>query len=315
MMTAMHFSRTHGLLTTKMRRQSGVSLIELLVGLAIGLILALVASATYLYSKQSFNSSTETSQLEENGRYALNMLTRYIQSAGFVMVDPTNPSPQGPIDNKIFGCDFGLKNPTAATTATLADDLSCLTATPTGARRSASIALFSETDAYSGSSGKFQGYDCVGNGSVAIPVAGSATIHETRSYFFVGNTTVQTANGSVNMGQLSCLADRTVGATPAFQAEPLLPGIEQLAFSYLLPSVADPETAQMATTAAAVTAASQWPSVLGVEVCVLAKSVQPGGNDTGTTYTDCYGSAITAAPGEVYRTFTTTVRLRNKSSI
>ena len=97
--------------------------------------------------------------------------------------------------------------------------------------------------------------------------------------------------------------------------QPLLPGIEQLAFNYLLPSVADPETAQIGTSATTISAASQWPSVLAVEVCVLAKSVQPGGNDTNTAYTDCYGNAIAAVPGEVYRTFTSTVRLRNKSSI
>lgn len=300
---------------SQMRYQKGVSLIELLVGLAIGMVLALVASATYLYSKQSFNSSTETSQLEENGRYAINMLTRYIQSAGYVMVDPLYPSPQGPIDNKIMGCDFGFKNPAGATTGTLSDDLSCLTTTPAGARRSASIAIFSETDTYAGASGKFQGFDCVGNAAVSIPVAGGTTINETRSYFFVANTTVQTSNGSVTMGQLSCLADGTIAGTPAFQVQPLLPGIEQLAFNYLLPSAADPETAQTATSATAIAAASQWPSVLAVEVCVLAKSVQPGGNDTGTTYTDCYGNAIAAGAGEVYRTFTSTVRLRNRSSI
>lgn len=301
--------------TSAKQGQHGVSLVELLVGLAIGLVLALVASATYLYSKQSFNSSTETSQLEENGRYAINMLTRYIQSAGYVMVDPLYPSPQGPIDNKLRGCDFGFKNPVAATTATLTDDLSCLAATPAGSRRSASIAIFNETDAYVGSGGKFQGFDCVGNGAVSIPVAGGTTINETRSYFFVANTTVQTSNGSVTMGQLSCLADGTIAGVPAFQVQPLLPGIEQLAFSYLLPAAADPETAQIATSATTVSAASQWPSVLAVEVCVLAKSVQPGGNDTNTAYTDCYGNAIAAVPGEVYRTFTSTVRLRNKSSI
>lgn len=297
------------------RYQNGVSLIELLVGLAIGMVLALVASATYLYSKQSFNSSTETSQLEENGRYAINMLTRYIQSAGYVMVDPLHPSPQGPIDNKIIGCDFGFKNPVGATTATLSDDLSCLTATPAGSLRSASIAVFSETDTYAGASGKFQGFDCIGNAAVSIPVAGGTTINETRSYFFVASTTVQTSNGSVTMGQLSCLADGTIAGTPAFQVQPLLPGIEQLAFNYLLPSVADPETAQTVSSATAIAAANQWPSVLAIEVCVLAKSVQPGGNDTGTAYTDCYGNAIAARAGDVYRTFTSTVRLRNKSSI
>jgi type IV pilus assembly protein PilW len=291
------------------RNQGGFSLVELMVSMVIGLILVIAASSVYLYSKQSFNASTETSQLENNGRFAINLLTKYIQSAGFVMIDPTFPAPQGPIDNKISGCDFGMSNPTSPTTTA---DLACLTATPAGARRSASIALFSETDAYDGSGAKFQGFDCLGQSSIPIPTS-TGQIYETRSYFFVGNTTVQTPNGSTTMGQLSCLADRTLPAGAAdYQSQPIMPGIEQLAFSYLLPATADTNTAQDAKAAASLTTVT-WPTVLAVDVCVLAKSIQAGGNDTGTSYTDCYGTAITASPGEIYRTFRTTVRLRNKS--
>lgn len=296
---------------TSARNQSGVSLIELMVGLVISMVLVIAASAVYLYSKQSFNSSTETSQLEENGRFAINLLAKYIQSAGFVMIDPAFPSPQGAIDNKITGCDFGMTNPTSPTTAA---HLACLAATPAGTRRSASIGVFAETDTYDASGAKFQGFDCLGNSSISIPTSTGA-INETRSYFFIGNTTVQTPNGTTTMGQLSCLADRTpASGVVAYQSQPIMPGIEQLRFDYLLPSAADPNTAQGSNTASALSAA-QWATVLAVDVCVLAKSIQPGGNDTGTGYTDCYGAAITAAPGEIYRTFRTTVRLRNKTSI
>jgi len=289
--------------------QRGFSLVELMISLAIGLILAITASTVYLYSKQAFNSSTETSQMEENGKFALNLLTKNIQSAGFVMIDPAIPSPQGPIDNKISGCDFGMTNPiTPASSA----DLTCLAATPAGARRSASIAVFTETDAYVGTGTKYQGFDCVGESSIAMP---TGTVNETRSYFFVTQTTVATTSGSTTMGQLSCVADRTpAGGPAAYQSQPLIPGIEQIAFNYLLPSTADPNTAQASTAAAALTAA-QWPTVLAVDVCVLAKSVQPGASDTGSAYTDCYGAAIAATAGDVYRTFRTTVRLRNKSSV
>ena len=291
---------------------TGLSLIELLVGLAIGMVLAIVGSTIYLYSKNSYNAATETSQMEENGRFALNLLTKYIQSSGFVMVDPANNLPQGPIDNKLRGCDLGFVNPT--TTASTAD-LACATATPAGTLPSASIALFSETDSYSLSGATFQGFDCVGLSSIPITLATGTVINEVRSYFVVTRTTVQTPNGVVPMGQLTCISDRTSGlGVASFQSQPLIPGVEQIAFTYFLPSVIDPNTAQIASTAAAVTAASQWPAVLAVEVCVLTKSIQPGGNDTGTTYTDCYGNAIAATAFESYRTFRTTVRLRNRTS-
>lgn len=293
------------------QNQRGFSLVELMISLVIGLILAITASTIYLYSKQSFNSSTETSQMEENGKFALNLLTKNIQSAGFVMIDPAIPSPQGPIDNKINGCDFGMVDPTTPSSSA---DLACLAAAPVGARRSASIAVFTETDAYIGAGAKYQGFDCVGEGSISMPTT-TGTVNETRSYFFVAQTTVATTSGSTTMGQLSCVADQTpAGGPAAYQSQPLIPGIEQIAFNYLLPSTADPNTAQASTAAATLTAA-QWPTVLAVDVCVLAKSVQPGASDTGTAYTDCYGAAIAATAGDVYRTFRTTVRLRNKSSV
>jgi type IV pilus assembly protein PilW len=63
-------------------RQAGLTLIELMVSLVIGLLLAIIASSTYLYSKQAYNAVSANSQLEENGRLALNLLAKNIQSAG-----------------------------------------------------------------------------------------------------------------------------------------------------------------------------------------------------------------------------------------
>ena len=294
------------------RRQKvrGVTLIELMVGLVIGIVLALAASAVYLYSKQSFNSSSETSQLEENGRFAINLLTRYIQGAGYVVINPATTFPQGPIETKIRGCDFGYVNPTNPVSIS---DLACATVASAGARASAGIAVFSETDPYNGTGAAFQGFDCLGLSSINIPTA-SGSINETRSYFFVSTSNIQTPTGISRMGQLSCVSDRTNAAGVAsFQAQPLIPGIEQIALTYLLPSAVDPDTAQVPTTAASMPAIPGWPGVLAVELCVLGKSVQNAGNDTATQYRDCYNNVITSIPGEVYRTFRSTVRLRNKS--
>jgi len=290
-------------------KQQGFSLVELMVSLVIGLILVIAASAIFLYSKQGFNAVAETSQLEENGRFAINFLSRYIRSAGNVMMDPASQEVTTPMADKISGCDFGMTNPLTATSAA---DLACRTATPNGERRSASIALFSQTDEYA--SNPSRGTDCLGGASIALPV-GALTTHIIRSYFFVAVTNQTTSSGaSVPTGQLYCLADRT-NAAGVFSAaaQPILPGIEQVAFNYLLPAAADANTAQAAVSAASATADAQWPTVMAVDVCVLAKSVQPSANDSTSNFTDCYGSTITASQGEVYRTFRSTVLIRNKS--
>ena len=282
---------------------------ELMVAMVIGLILAVAASAIYLYSKQNYNSSSETTQMEENGRFALNLLSQYIRTAGFVVINPASTRPQAPLDNKIFGCSFGMVNPTAASTTA---DIACRTTAQAGTMRSESIATFFETDSYASSGSIYQGFDCLGLSS--IPQGGVSNI--VRSYFFVAPTTVQTPTGTVSMGQLSCLSDRTplAAASPTFQIQPLIPGVEQITFLYQLPSTTDPDVAQSGYAANTLTTA-QWPTVLAVDVCVLTKSIQATGNDSGTTYQDCYGNNIAATANSVYRTFRTTVRLRNKSSV
>ena len=291
----------------------GVTLIELLVAMAIGLLLVIAASATYLYSKSAYNTVSETSQMEENGRFALNLLSRYIQSAGFVMLNPKAINVQGALINKISGCDFGLSNGTAASAAA---DVACRAATPAGERQSASISLFFDTDAFNGAN--FQGLNCIGNRPVEMPItdgsgAVSFTQWQSRSHFFISTFVSATPNGTVTRGQLSCVGESNAGPgqpTTYPPAQPLIPGIEQLAVNYLLPSTVSPKVAQRGQSASAVTV---WGDVMAVELCVLTRSIQSASNETETAYTDCYGNAIPVTGNDSYRTFRTTVNLRNRT--
>lgn len=300
------------------RRSRGLTLIELLVSLVIGLLLVIAASATYLYSKNAYNAVSETSQVEGNGRFALNMLSRYVQTAGFVMLNPKATNLQGALVNKLRGCDFGLTNGTTAASST---DLNCRAATPAGERQSASLSVFFDTDAYNAAGANFQGFNCVGNKPIETAItdelgAVSFTSWQSRSHFFISTFTSGTPNGgTVTRGQLSCVGESNPagGGAISYQIQPLIPGIDQLAINYILPSTVAPKIAQGIQTAAQVTAADRWGDVMAVEICVLAHSIQSAGNDTGTAYTDCYGNPIAASGTDIYRTFRTTVNLRNRT--
>lgn len=310
-MTAMHCQK-HLSMPTTLRVQRGLTLIELMVSLVIGLVLAIVASSTYLYSKQAYNVVSENSQMEENGRFALSLLSRNIQSAGYVSLNVKANGPQGPSDLKVRGCDFGMVSPTTPSAPT---DLACLGSTPAGSTRSASIGVFYDTEAFDAAGAKYQGFDCLGQSSIEIPsTSGGSSTFQVRSYFFISTSNVQTTNGTTTMGQLSCVTDRTPpGGAASFQAQPLIPGIHQLAVTYLLPSGLEKTSAQKETTAAALNAANTWSQVAAVELCVLAKSVQVSGNDTATQVTDCYGNNFTPPSQQSFRRFTTTVNLRNRT--
>lgn len=292
--------------------EHGLTLIELMVSLVIGLLLAIIASSTYLYSKQAYNSVTENSQLEENGRFALTLLARNIQSAGFVAIDPASAFPGGPNDIKVRGCDYGMVNPK---TASSSSGLACQTSTPTGVSQSASIGIFYDTDAYSTSGSNYQGFDCLGNKSLYIPsTTGGSPTYRVSNYFFVSTSIAQTPNGTTTMGQLSCATDPTGSTSTWALPQPLIPGIHQFSVAYLTPSGIDKNTAQKANTAATLEAANTWSQVTAVELCVLTKSIQPSGNDTSTQMKDCYDNDFTPPPSQTFRRFTTVVNLRNRTS-
>ncbi|MFU8763143.1 MAG: PilW family protein [Haliea sp.] len=64
-------------------RQGGISLISLLVSLALGLLLSAAVIALYLEAKRQYLVDDETARLQENGRYAVNLLRRELLLAGF----------------------------------------------------------------------------------------------------------------------------------------------------------------------------------------------------------------------------------------
>ncbi len=64
------------------RPQTGFSIVEILVALVLSLILTLVVSQIYLSSKQSYHLQEAQSRLQENGRFALELLAKDIRRAG-----------------------------------------------------------------------------------------------------------------------------------------------------------------------------------------------------------------------------------------
>jgi type IV pilus assembly protein PilW len=66
------------------RRQRGISAVEILVALVIGLLLTLGVSEVYLGAKQSYRLQDAQSRIQENGRYALEILSSDIRQTGYL---------------------------------------------------------------------------------------------------------------------------------------------------------------------------------------------------------------------------------------
>ena len=64
-------------------RQRGVTLVELMLAMAIGLIVMLGVGSVYSNSKKTYKVQEEFSRMQENGRFALEYIARFVRGAGY----------------------------------------------------------------------------------------------------------------------------------------------------------------------------------------------------------------------------------------
>jgi type IV pilus assembly protein PilW len=64
--------------------QAGLTLVELMVSLALGLLLFLVLIAIYLNSRQAFNAQNNLARMQEGARVAIDVLSREIRATGYI---------------------------------------------------------------------------------------------------------------------------------------------------------------------------------------------------------------------------------------
>lgn len=109
------------------RPQNGLSLIELMVALVIGLVLMIGVLQVFLASRQTYATNEAMSRLQENGRFALDYISNSARHAGYTnprtrlekgisidsLAGSTCNNQSGFVDTDIKACssDGGGKNP------------------------------------------------------------------------------------------------------------------------------------------------------------------------------------------------------------
>lgn len=76
-------NKTHNILNQNPKSIFGVTLVELMIAIVISSIVALGIGSVYTSSKRSYKLQEEFSRLQENGRFAMNYVARFIRSAGY----------------------------------------------------------------------------------------------------------------------------------------------------------------------------------------------------------------------------------------
>jgi type IV pilus assembly protein PilW len=106
-----------------MKRQSGLTLIELLVAMALGIFLIMGVVNVFLANKDSTQVETSLARLQENGRIALDLLVSDIQDANYIGCNSTGGNIVTMADDVNFTGVRGFERTSGAWSPTLPADL------------------------------------------------------------------------------------------------------------------------------------------------------------------------------------------------
>lgn len=320
------------------RAAGGFSLVELLVAVAINLVVIIVAANLYLGTRETQRAMTEKATMFENGSFALDVIGRELENAGFypaisaesaakslVVNTYENPVAGSPdaYDAGLFGCDDKLFQATDATCA-------AHSASPAPDADSLVVSYFTN-DSLSLDSG--QRADCQrravdndptnaarkGPSTSPTGVAPLVPLFVSNRYTLVP-TTLDIEGQSVSTFSLACNGN---GVNPQDNTyQPIVAGIEQLRFRY--GSYSNPATLQPDQFYAAAdvpsgsitvgpTERAGWARIGAVRACLVVRSMQRARLVTGASYTlvDCDGVSQTYSDGIERRVFSQVFAVKN----
>lgn len=281
-------------------RESGRTLIELLVAIALGLLIMLGVGTLYLNANQTTRALTNRASAEETGQIALSLLGSSVRRAGYSEI-VGREDPQNLRQNMLYGGPTLRACRNANFTALSDTNFACDTA---AAGAPDSLAIWYQADnVIATSQGPIP--DCLGfapplqnviNQAMA-PRAPGGQIPVARNEFFVAGN------------QLRC---RNNAAPPNQQDQPLLNGVEDLKVFFgfddrgyaagrhdgLRPDASSLRTAAEinALTAPLLANATAWDFVVNVYVCILVRSAEAGVTaQASAPYVPCPQTAAEAA--------------------
>ncbi|MCE1251364.1 MAG: PilW family protein [Comamonadaceae bacterium] len=248
---------------TRSARQRGLSLIEVLVGLSIGLIVIAAATSALMVSRGISGTVSDVSSLQQQAAYAFRVMGQQLRQAGSLYL---NPNPTGKFDPTDPQVEVAFETKADATGSGNSFDPSKDTLSNNTSTGAVTIGYRRYLDpVFTASSPQSLARNCVGG------PADSSLDQRMESTFRL--------NGS----ELQCGGNGTA-------AQPIVQNVAQFQVRYLLQDTTAPGDTkiQYVTTVAA----GQWGRVQGVEVCLVLYGSETMANmPAGSSYTDCTGQS------------------------
>lgn len=330
------------------REQTGFSLVELMIAMTLGLVLLGGIGYVYIGSSGAFRTTDNLSRIQENARYALEVMSRDIRMAGYtgcgnistmtVKTIANPPVPAMSLNNALIGYDngSGWTNPTTISRAA-GDVLSIMAAFSSGANLSGNLIPSNANVQIKGNPNGFkQGdvlvvTDCAnadvfkvtnspGSSGIVTLAHGSGTNSGNRTGTYGSDAFVMRVDQySYFIGDTPISASRPVSVRALYRvgldgiAEELVEHVHDMQLRYGLDTSANRD----GTVDTYSTTPGNWPQVVSVTVNLLMRS--PDNNIataaqsvTFNNSTYSASSATTADRTRLYQVFSSTVGVRNR---
>lgn len=301
-------------------RQAGITLVELLVAMVVGLSVIGAGLAMYVSSGSSSSASGQIAQMSEDANAALSILRTHVAMTGYSRPIGTTATGMTKLydGQVIFGCQNGLSASSTSQLMTSGTALTCDGGDPS-ANEMLIVAYEADTNNTIPTAAN-TGTDCLGNEIPALNHATAGTYYIAENRFYLSQT-----------GSLLCRGNGNK-STPGTPGTPQ-PLVDNIADFSVLYGVASPVVSGTGTapgtfanrylTAAEVgdMANATWNNVVSVRLCVVVRSEDNALDAVAPPYQDCHGKTIipttwgspAKADKRSYRLFTSTVVLHNRA--
>lgn len=247
------------------QQQQGVTLIELLVGIAIGLLVVAVATGALMVSRGISGTVSDASGIQQQAAYAMRVLGQHMRMAGSLYLNPT-PVAGAVATDPLTAVAFETE--AAATDSThvnFSQDKS-ITGDDTTKTIATTYSRYKEA-VFSKPTPQSLVRNCLGGPDDDGPRTDAAFESTFR------------LNGS----QLEC------GGNDA-AAQAIIQNVAQFQVTYYMQSLGP--KGSVITPVSATVAKTNWRAVQGVEVCLVLYGTEPIDLPANSNYTDCDGTTV-----------------------
>ncbi len=289
----------------------GMSLIELMISMVIGLVIIGGLLAVYSNSTGTTATAKSQSEMNEEAQYVLRILANQIQQAGYNPINRGRTTLNPLIGGfPVFACTSGFSNATTAANA------SALTCSGTGTSAGLAITYEADTKNTRPTAGGVP-TNCLGNGLVQQTDARSGeTYYVAENRYYVKNNALYCA-GTETTIQEQPLADNVESIQVTLGTAHPTNGTKFVA-GYLTPTEVGPASGVVTTgvdaNLVALTPEQRWGKVVSVRICIIMRSEKEILQESAAYYGCDSSAASTTSTSDKYlrRAYVRTIAIRNR---